>query len=55
MGLRAQGRGFLTGSIKTPADIPEQQKSHNPRMNEENFQKVGCATKQPTHTPVHRA
>ncbi|CAL5221861.1 g4122 [Coccomyxa viridis] len=33
------GRGFLTGAIKKFEDIPEMQKSHNPRMSEQNFHK----------------
>lgn len=37
-----QGRGFLTGAIKTVEDVPVQQRSHNPRMAEANFEKVTC-------------
>ena len=37
-----QGRGFLTGAIKTFEDVPVQQRSHNPRMAEANFEKVTC-------------
>ena len=40
VGLVLQGRGFLTGSITKLEDIPEQQRSFNPRMAEENFHKV---------------
>ena len=39
-GIALQGRGFLTGSITKLEDIPEQQRSFNPRMAEENFYKV---------------
>lgn len=36
------GRGLLTGALKTRSDIPGQQAAFNPRVAEENFDKV-CA------------
>ena len=54
VGLLLQGRGFLTGSITKLEDIPEQQRSFNPRMAEENFHKV-CYVLQgsPGQSSVH--